>query len=152
MTITVVVDRQALVAMGQPTGPIGRHWVRLLADLDRRAKHKLSNDVVHVDTGNLRSSQQMPFVTMRGDRIIGVAQNVAKYAHYVHEGTAAHEIRPRTARAVTPGGGNAKGGILTGWTFGGRRVFTPIVHHPGTHARPWLRQAAEETMRTLGGA
>lgn len=133
----VVSDVQpaAFVALGtSPTGPINRYWLSVLAEVDSVAKRKLSNDMVHVRTGTLRSSQQTPFVMVAGGKLVGVAQNIAKYARYVHDGTKPHEIRPR------------HGKLLAGWSHNGAPVFTPLVNHPGTKARPWLRDALSEVM------
>jgi hypothetical protein len=55
----------------------------------------------------------------------------ADYALYVHEGTRRHVIRPRNP-----------GGVLA-FPSGGRTVFARSVNHPGTRARPFLRNAAE---------
>lgn len=115
-------------------GPVFRHWVMLMAKIDARAKQKLSNDVVHVRTGNLRSSQQMPVVAVLGGRIVGSAQNVAKYALFVHEGTKAHDVVPVNGR------------VLTGWVYDGAPVFTPVAHIPAQAARPWLRDAMREVI------
>lgn len=135
VTAALQMSTRQLTALGtDPSGPIRLFWLRTMADIDATAKRKLSNDVVHVRTGNLRSSQQMPFVTVRGGQLVGVAQNIAAYAFFVHEGTRAHEIRPK------------RGKVLTGWSYGGKPVFTPLVHHPGTKARPWLRDSVVEAI------
>ncbi len=54
----------------------------------------------------------------------------ASYAVDVELGTAPHEIRP------------ANGKVLA-FMVAGKMVFTPIVHHPGTKANPFLRRAAD---------
>lgn len=137
--LTVTVSRKALVGLGtNPAGPIYRHWLKLLAQIDSKAKHKLSNDMVNVRTGNLRSSQGLPFITVVGERIIGTVENKASYAVYVHEGTKPHLI---------PLGGEGPK-ILTGWTYDNAPVFTPVVNHPGTKARPWLRDSLKEVIAT----
>lgn len=138
MSLAVVVTLQVtpaqLAALGSPGGPINRHWLQLMADIDATAKRKLSNVRVKVRTGNLRSSQQMPVVTVRGGRILGIAENTASYARAVHDGTAPHDILPRRGR------------FLTGWTYQGAPVFTPRVHHPGTQGRPWLTESVHEVL------
>lgn len=50
------------------------------------------------------------------------------YAIYVHEGTRPHTIRPNTAKALR-------------FEAGGGIVFAKVVHHPGTKAQPFLRNA-----------
>lgn len=133
--LLVTVHRDQLVALGKhPDGAITRFWLRLLADVDARAKRKLSNDYLHVRTGNLRSSQQTPFITYDGDTIIGVAQNVATYAAALHNGSRPHEIRPRRVKMLRFPGRD------------GAPTFRSLVHHPGTKAKPWLRDALNETI------
>jgi hypothetical protein len=66
---------------------------------------------------------------------VGVA---ASYAKFVVEGTAPHEIRP------------INGGVLA-FQLGGRMVFTPLVHHPGTKPNPFMDNAAKGTMDSVGG-
>lgn len=107
-----------------------------MAKIDMRAKQKLSNDMVHVRTGNLRSSQQMPVVAVVGNRIVGSAVNVAKYAVFVHEGTKEHDVVPVNKR------------VLTGWVYDGSPVFTPAAHIPAIAGRPWLRDAMREVIAT----
>lgn len=130
-----VMNREALLAVGAPGGPVYNHWVMLMARIDMTAKRKLSNDMVNVRTGNLRSSQAAPVIIVRGNTIVGVAENTAAYAYYVHEGTRPHEIRPVRAKVLrfTPRGAQAP-------------IFRPLVNHPGTRARPWLRTAMEEVL------
>lgn len=138
MPLNVVIHHQALIDLGRPpNGPVYRRWLQIMARIDATAKRKLSNDMVHVRTGNLRSSQQMPVVVLVGSRIIGSAVNRATYAAAVHEGTVAHDIFPRKAD-----------GFLTGWTYNSAPVFTPVVHHPGTAGRPWLRDSLVEVIHS----
>lgn len=54
------------------------------------------------------------------------------YAVYVEYGTRPHEIRPVFASVLR-------------FEIGGRIVFTPIVHHPGTRPQPFIRETAEVT-------
>lgn len=140
MPLNVVVSQQKLIDLGRaPNGPVYRKWLQIMARIDAVSKAKLSNDVVNVRTGNLRSSQQMPVVIMVGNRIIGSVVNRATYAAFVHEGTKPHDI---------PIGGVPGAKILTGWSYGGAPVFTPVVHHPGTQGRPWLRDALTEVIHS----
>ena len=55
----------------------------------------------------------------------------ASYAVDVELGTAPHEIRPANGR-------------LLAFRVAGKMVFTPVVHHPGTKANPFLRRAADK--------
>jgi hypothetical protein len=63
-----------------------------------------------------------------GEGVVGVA---ASYAKAVVEGTAPHEIRA------------PDGGILS-FMVAGKRVFTPIVHHPGTKPNQFMQKAVDE--------
>lgn len=134
MPLAVTLYREALIGLGRPGGGVYTHWLKLMAKVDRKAKMFLSNDMVNVRTGNLRSSQQVPTVQILGTVLSGQAVNIAKYARFVHDGTRPHAINATNKN------------VLTGWTFAGAPVFTPSVWHPGTQARPWLRRALTETM------
>jgi hypothetical protein len=86
------------------------------------------------ETGHLRSSIRA-FRQGDGSIIIGPT---ADYARYVIEGTPPHEIRSHGP-----------------WPLRNRetgRVFGPVVHHPGTQANPFVREAATEVAsRHAGG-
>jgi hypothetical protein len=60
-----------------------------------------------------------------------VAAN-APYAAVVEYGTTPHEIRP------------VNGGVLA-FEVAGKMIFTPLVHHPGTRANPFMKRALDET-------
>lgn len=131
------VDRAALIGLGQaPGSPIHRWMTITTIRVDDRAKQYLSGVMAKVRTGNLRSSQSSR-VEVTAGRIVGVVENSASYAAAVHNGTAPHEIRPRSGNRV-----------LTGWVFDGQPVFTPVVHHPGTKARPFLAQALADVIHS----
>ena len=55
----------------------------------------------------------------------------ASYGKFVVEGTAPHEI-------------HAPIGKVLSFVVAGNRVFTPIVHHPGTKPNPFMDKAVEE--------
>ena len=63
----------------------------------------------------------------------GSIQANASYAAAVEYGTAPHEIRP------------VNGGVLA-FEAAGKIVFTPLVHHPGTKANPFMKRAVDETL------
>lgn len=78
---------------------------------------------------------------VRSGRLLGsirkiVSENEAiigptvPYAVYVEYGTAPHEIRPVMASVLK-------------FEVEGKMVFTPIVHHPGTKPKPFVRETAE---------
>lgn len=88
-----------------------------------------------VDTGNLRDSIG---VRSQGDSIvIGPDLEQAPYAGYVEFGTAPHEIRPKTAKALR-------------FTIGGQVVFARVVHHPGTKPAYYVARAFEQWLERLG--
>jgi len=57
----------------------------------------------------------------------------ASYAAAVEFGTAPHEIRP------------VNGGVLA-FEVAGKMIFTPLVHHPGTRANPFMQRALDEAL------
>jgi hypothetical protein len=130
--------RERLYALGHgPSGPIYRYVVMVSMKVDARTKLALSNDMVNVRTGNLRSSQAPPIVTNTDTRIVAVLQNTASYSLAVHDGTRPHDIHP------------VRRTVLTGWQYQGAPVFARRVHHPGTKARPFLRRSLVEVFASL---
>lgn len=63
--------------------------------------------------------------TRRGTRLVVKAENTAPHAQYSDQGTSAHTIRPRVARALRF---EAAGGI----------VFAKSVAHPGNEPGRWF--------------
>ena len=57
----------------------------------------------------------------------------ASYAAAVEYGTAPHEIRP------------VNSGLLA-FEVAGKMVFSPLVHHPGTRANPFMQRALNQTL------
>lgn len=91
---------------------------------------------VPVDTGNLRNSLGIRVESNRV--IIGPDPVVAPYAGYVEFGTGPHEIRPKKP-----------GGVLV-FQINGTTVFARVVHHPGTRAQPFVEEAFEAWVDSLG--
>jgi hypothetical protein len=93
---------------------------------------------VPVRTGALgRSGEELPqtyrpFRVSGGVKFGGGAEDV-DYAAAVHEGTRAHVIRARGASALH-------------FFMGSREVFAKSVFHPGTKARPFLRNAGMQVV------
>jgi hypothetical protein len=85
-----------------------------------------------VKTGNLRRSIHVGRVTDREAEVIAGAE----YAAHVEFGTRAHEIRPRSRKALR-------------WKDGSRTRFAKVVRHPGTKAQPFMISGAE---RAIAGA
>lgn len=85
-----------------------------------------------VDSGRLRSSIA---IQKRGEDPRGPYIDVGtrvKYANYVEYGTTAHEIKPKTKKAL-----KFKGST-------GELVIRKRVYHPGTKPQPFLRPALLE--------
>lgn len=80
-----------------------------------------------VDHGNLANSWR---VQRHGALVSSVDTSVA-YALFVNEGTAPHDIYPKTARALR-------------FTVGGRTVYAKHVHHPGTQGTHYIEQSIEQ--------
>jgi len=81
---------------------------------------------VPVRTGRLMGSIQKQVQGLQGS--IGPTE---PYAIYVEYGTSPHEIRPVYASVLR-------------FEVGGKVVFTPIVHHPGTRPQPFISNTAED--------
>lgn len=62
----------------------------------------------------------------------------AGHAAFVHGGTKAHKIRARRAKALR-------------FQAGGGVVFRAAVNHPGTEPEPFLAEALERELDTVGG-
>lgn len=101
---------------------------RRMASLQRRIANQARVDVP-VRTGNLGRTIGEGQIRITGPRTVsGSVHANARYAAPVHEGSRPHIIRPRTAKALR-------------FEVGGRTVFAKMVRHPGTRARPFLRNA-----------
>ncbi|UYL88134.1 hypothetical protein SEA_EVAA_23 [Gordonia phage Evaa] len=123
-TARVSIDPAALAAVVRPI------LSGQMSSLTRRIATQARADVP-VRTGNLgRSIREDPVVFRGPFRVESGVTATAPYAAAVHEGTRPHVIRPR------------RGNVLA-FDIGGRTIFAREVHHPGTRARPFLRNAAE---------
>ena len=117
--------------LGAEVGPI---LARKAASITRRIVAQARQNAP-VRTGNLaRSIEADPIRFVGPFRIDTGVTAHANYAAAVHEGTRPHVIRPRVARALR-------------FEMDGRVVFAKSVQHPGTRARPFLRNAADEVAR-----
>ena len=76
-----------------------------------------------VDTGRLRSS-----IVSVVNPLVGTVTPTVKYALSVHEGSKAHDIRPKKAKTLR-------------YKSGGRIVFARKVRHPGTRSNPFMDRA-----------
>jgi hypothetical protein len=98
-----------------------------------------------VKTGNLRRSIMVGTVTDR----YAETKATANYAAAVELGTKAHDIRPRTKKALrfAPSGSGRLSGSPRG---GGPVIFAKRVRHPGTKAQPYMVPGAVKAVRELG--
>lgn len=125
--------RVDLAALGAQVGPT---LAQQAASITRRitAQAKLN---VPVRTGNLgRAIEPDPIKFAGPFRVETGVTAHTDYAAMVHEGTRPHVIRPRQANALR-------------FQVGSRTVFAKSVHHPGTKARPFLRNAADQVAREV---
>lgn len=108
-----------------PQGAVASDLLRRGQRVESEAKR-----LCPVDTGRLRSSITTELLRTGGGRLtVRIGTNV-KYARAIHDGTRPHTIRPRRA-----------GGVLRFPGRGGQIVYARSVQHPGTRARPFLRDA-----------
>jgi hypothetical protein len=119
---------------------------RLMRDLALSAVREQKIEVPR-RTGNLGRSIRIGRVTPKEAQTIAAAS----YALYVHEGTKAHDIRPRNAKALAfPAAGSA---TLAGRVRKGGKVrFAKRVRHPGTKANPFMLRGAKKAVEGLGFA
>lgn len=90
---------------------------------------------VPVDTGNLRDSLG---IKIDGDRvIIGADPTKAPYAIYVELGTKPHVIEAKNGKALA-------------FQMGGQQVVVRKVNHPGTKANPFMEEAFQAWVDSLG--
>jgi hypothetical protein len=99
-------------------------------------------------TGNLGRSIRIGRVTpTEAETIAG-----ASYAIYVHEGTRAHDIRPKNRKALAfpaDSGSATLGGRVR---KGGKVRFAKRVRHPGTKANPFMLRGAKKAIESTGFA
>jgi phage gpG-like protein len=88
---------------------------------------------VPVRTGRLLGSIQKR--TQGSEAVIGPTE---PYAVYVEYGTAPHVILPVFSRVLA-------------FKIGGKMIFTPIAHHPGTKPRPFIHETAEDVKDRIPG-
>lgn len=102
----------------------------------RDAKINLSNTMVNVQTGNLRSNLSMSKNVSKRAATVEIKSDTP-YSRFVHDGTKPHTILPKDPA-----------GVLR-FQVGGRTVFSKRVQHPGTKARPFLVKALSKHFRSV---
>lgn len=132
--ISVEVQTDRLIALGTSSaGPLYRRMVSLDAQVETAAKRNASGPIVKVRTGNLRSSIHSA-IEVRGTVLVGQVIADASYALAVHEGSKAHDIEAKSAKALrwtAPGGSKKNPNIR----------FAKRVHIPEQRGRPFLTDA-----------
>lgn len=117
-------------------GALVRKVTTLRLMLEAKIKGKLSDDVLHVRSGNLRRSIFSETLE-QATSVVGRAASSGdvKYAAIQEFGgsTPAHDIVPVKAQALA-------------FMMGGKQVFASIVHHPGSNipARSYMRSSLGE--------
>lgn len=102
-----------------PSGPVGRHMIKLGNRLERLAKRD-----VGVKSGALRASIGS-HMTLEATGLVMYVGSSNRVALMHHEGTRPHIILPRTARALR-------------FESHGKIIYAKKVNHPGTKANPYL--------------
>lgn len=115
-----------------PQGPVGRMLVLRSTLVQKRARMILAP---HRKTGCLEDTIVKRAETVDGDLAIRIVSDTTScsptrqsYSLDVHEGTDAHDIQAQP------------GGVLA-FMWHGQMTFLSRVHHPGTAAIPFLRDA-----------
>ena len=105
---SVVVNQGELERLlNSPDGPVARELLRIGSRVEAEAKRLLSNRLVNVDTGRLRSSTTHVLTRGVGRSIAVVVGSGADYGIHVHEGTRYVQGRPYlTIAAQTVLGGS----------------------------------------------
>jgi hypothetical protein len=120
---------------------------RLMRDLALSAVREQKIEVPR-RSGNLGRSIHIGRVTPNEAQTIASAS----YALYVHEGTKAHDIRPKNRKALrfpADGGSATLGGRVRS---GGKVRFAKRVRHPGTKANPFMTRGAKKAIEARGFA
>lgn len=106
-----------------------------------------------VDTGYLRRNIRSTIHEESSEiRVMEPGGQELEYAKWVHDGTAAHTIRPKAGKVLAFSVGGQKGYVTskkTGNSYykskSGKMVFAKQVRHPGTKANPFFTRAVEQS-------
>lgn len=110
-----------LKAAGQMFKPYGREWADEYVNVAR--------PMVPVVTGKTRMSVRRRNASQRKATVQALFTAI-----FIDEGTQAHTIVPRRAKALY-------------FTSGGSSHFVPKVNHPRTRAHPFRQRAMDESIR-----
>lgn len=105
-----------------PAGPVAKHLLKL-GNLTQRYARK----DVGKKTGKLAKSIKVQLTSNAGGLVVRVGSD-NKIALLHHEGTRAHRIVARNAKALV-------------FQMNGRTVYARSVWHPGTRANPYLERS-----------
>lgn len=95
--VDIVIDERALQELvTSESGPVGRELARIGARVHGTAVGLLTNDMVDVDSGRLRSSTTWKLFTRNGMLGVAVGSSVF-YAIIIHDG-GTFTVRPHTRR------------------------------------------------------
>lgn len=119
--VRIELNRQVVLSVA------ASHAAPHVADTTRKVLNR-ARVLTPVRTGTLRASLRMVMMVRR-TYVQGRVETSIKYATYVHEGTKAHNIQARRKQ------------YLKFLAAPGEVIFRKMVRHPGTRARPFLRQA-----------
>lgn len=129
MAADIRLDRTAIRRLlSDPNGAVGRNLTLRALRVQAGARRRCP-----VDQGRLRSSIRWELRSGPLGLYAFVGSDV-EYAHYVHDGTADHIIRPRTKKVLRFPSARARGGF----------AFARFVRHPGTTGVPFLRDALRD--------
>lgn len=104
----------------------------------------------HRKTGNLGRTIRLGPINDQAETVeimAGGSANVG-YAAYLEFGTKAHDIVPRTKKALAWGGKRTLSGRLASGST--PTMFARRVHHPGTRAYPYLVPGAKSALVKAG--
>lgn len=138
MSDKVIIDGAAIHRLfNSPQGPVVRELEYVGSAVQAGARAKIRPSQIRADGGlSLRDSIVKRLITGTWPTMRIVAQK--PYAYYLHEGTEAHEIRPKAKQALRFYSQRA-GGF----------VFAKVVHHPGTKPLRYLTDTARDVLSRL---
>lgn len=136
-----VIRGEALAAyLRSPNGEVGRMMITLAERVQALAKTQVGYDTRKAsgsEGGRHLRDTIVKRVIETPAGIVVLVGSADPIALLHHEGTKAHEIRPKR-----------EGGVLA-FEIGGEVVFATVVHHPGTKPNRYLTDPLETVMRAV---
>jgi hypothetical protein len=125
----LTVTRAPKIRFGWPV--IGRAWARVVGPAYVKALARVAPIAPEGVEGRGRLRESFTYDAAVGSNtVILTFRSSSPYAGFVIDGTAAHDIAPRAARALH-------------WQDGHADVFARLVHHPGTKPNPFPDRARD---------